>query len=84
MDAFCFKTSMTCIQFLFLMILPLDFNQGKFLLVNTEEKELYDDNNTLDHDKSDKVLDSESNRIMKHLKNDHKKKKKENRKSKRI
>ena len=62
------------------MILPLDFNQGKFLLVNTEEKELYDDNNTLDHDKSD---DFESNRIMKHLKNDHKKKK-ENRKSKRI
>ena len=56
---------------MFLLILPLDFIQGKFLLVNTEEKELYDDNNTLDHDKSDNF---ESNRIMKHLKNDHKKK----------
>lgn len=62
---------MTCIQFLFLWILPLNIIQGKYLLVNTEEKELYDDNKTLDHDRNDNF---DSNRIMKQLKNDIKKK----------
>ena len=66
-----FYQYMTCIQFLLLWILTLNIVKGKYLLVNTEEKELHDDNKPLDHGRND---NSDSNRIMKQRKNDHKKK----------
>ena len=48
---------MTSIRFLFLLIWQFYILQGKFLLVDTDEKELFGNNKSLEHD---------GNRLIKH------------------
>ena len=55
---------MSWIQFLFLLIWQFYILQGKFLLVDTEEKELLGNDKSLDHD---------GNRLIKHYRNRKKK-----------